>query len=313
MLVSTCGTIKSPKWHTVHWINPSHKHQWQAFTDTFCSAIKESQKSKTRLRIQLRGDGSWNKTAAQHIDRVKQCAAPNVTLEKWLATRNRDPSRAAPSKKEILRLALTIAKSLLYLFGSPLLQGPWRSETIYVVETTDSPSDVGLRVKPYIPAQLTTSLELEEFEQTEKGKSSILHLGLLLWELFFGKKVTVTEEDIEDDEDDETESLYNALNREQIGSETSVFVDPSCLAIIGNCLDLYGEAKTINPAFLTKMYWKVIKPLRTSLESYDLSWQVPVASVETEVTLPHSNHVPSSFQPSSSKYSFIPRISLACI
>lgn len=192
-------------------------------------------------------------------------------------------------KKDILRLALTIARSLLYLLGSPLLQDPWKTETIYVAETTD-----GSRIKPYISGQLTGCLR-EESRQSERAKSSILHLGLLLWELFFGEKVTVTEEDKEDDEeDDETDSLFNALNREQISSQESSFVDPLCLGIIGNCLILYGQTRVIDAAFRTNLYWDIVKPLIMSLESYNPSRRKPAATVEREAAPPPSHHIPSN-------------------
>jgi hypothetical protein len=193
-------------------------------------------------------------------------------------------------KKDILRLALTIARSLLYLLGSPLLQDPWKTETIYVAETTD-----GSRIKPYISGQLTGCLGEEESRQSKRAKSSILHLGLLLWELFFGKKVTVTEEDKEDDEeDDETDTLFNALNREQISSQESSFVDPLCLDIIGNCLILYGQARVIDAAFRTNLYWDIVKPLIMSLENYSLSRRKSAATVEREAAPPPSHHIPSN-------------------
>lgn len=293
MFVSVCGGIRSAKWHIVHWTNPSDQNPRQTSTNTFCSVLKESRKCKTRLRIQLHRDGSWNDAAAGTADLIKaHAAAPTKTLKKWLDEKGRETTQEAPSKlmkKDILRLALTIARSLLYLLGSPLLQDPWKTETIYVAETTD-----GSRIKPYISGQLTGCLR-EESRQSERAKSSILHLGLLLWELFFGEKVTVTEEDKEDDEeDDETDSLFNALNREQISSQESSFVDPLCLDIIGNCLILYGQARVIDAAFRTNLYWDIVKPLIMSLENYNPSRRKPAATVEREAAPPPSHHIPSN-------------------
>ncbi|OCK94770.1 uncharacterized protein K441DRAFT_696305 [Cenococcum geophilum 1.58] len=304
MLVSVCGikstkSTESTKWHIVHWANPSDQNPRQTPTNTFCSVLKASCKVRTRLRIQLQYDGSWNDAAAG-TDRIKTRAEPpKLTLENWLdAKKDRETTQAAPSKlmkKDILRLALTIARSLLYLLGSPLLQDPWKTGNIYVAETTDGSPDKGLRIKPYISGQLTGCLGEEESRQSGRAKSSILHLGLLLWELFFGEKVTVTEEDEEDyGDDNETDSLFNALNREQIDSRDSSFVDPLCLDIIGNCLNLYGQAKVIDAAFRTNLYWDIVKPLIISLENYNPSRRKPAATVEREVESPPSHHIPSN-------------------
>ena len=298
MLISVCG-FNSTKWHIVHWANPSDQNPRQTSTNTFCSVLKESFRGRTRLRVQLQRDGSWNDAAAG-TDRIRTHAEPPMlTLEKWLdAKKDRETTQAAPSKlmkKDILRLALTIARSLLYLLGSPLLQDPWKTGNIYVTETTDGSPDRGLRIKPYISGQLTGCLREEESRQSERAKSSILHLGLLLWELFFGEKVTVTKEDDEGDEDDNgTGSLFNALNREQIDSRDSSFVDPLCLDIIGNCLNLYGQAKVIDAAFRTNLYWDIVKPLIISLENYNPLRRKPAATVEREVEPPPSYHIPSN-------------------
>jgi hypothetical protein len=292
MLVSVCGGNKSPKWRIVHWTNANHQNPRQTSTNTFCSVLKEPGKHRTRLRIQLQRDGSWNDAGT--TDRIKTYATPpTLTLEKWLATKNdRETTQPAPSKwmkKDILRLALTIARSLLCLLGSPLLQTPWKTETIHV-ETTDGSLDRGLRIKPYISGPLTSCLGEDKSTQSERAKSSILHLGLLLWELFFGKKVTVTEDD---EDDDENGSLFNALNREQITLLESSFVDPLCLEIIGNCLNLHCQAKVIDAAFCTNLYWDIVQPLIMSLENYNPSRRKPVATVEREVA-PPPHHIPSN-------------------
>jgi len=303
MLVSVCGENKSEKWHIVHWANASDQNPRQTSTNTFCSVLKESHKRMTRLRVQLRRDASWNEACARITDRIKtHAAAPKLTLEKWLehAKKNGQKNPAAPrlTKKDILHLALTIARSLLYLLGSPLLQDPWKTDTIYLEQTTDGWLDKGFQIKPYTSVQLTGCLGEdylgEECKQSNGAKSSILHFGLLLTELFFSKKVTVTEEDIENDEDgDETDSLFNALNRDLISLRDFKFDDPYFLDIIDHCLNLYCQAEVINAAFRTNLYWRIVKPLMDSLENYNPS-RGPAATGKREGAPPPLHHIPNN-------------------
>lgn len=140
-----------------------------------------------------------------------------------------------------------------------------------------------------------TSCLGEESRQTGRAKSSILHLGLLLWELFFVYKVTVTKEDEEDNKDeDETDSLFNALNREQISSQDSLFFNPLCLEIISNCLTLYSQAKVIDAAFRTKLYWDIVNLLIKSLEIYNPSRRKLTTTEEREAAPPPLHHFPSN-------------------
>ena len=288
MLVSSCGGSKTMKWHIVHWINSSDQNSRQISTDTFCSALEESRKSKTRLRIQLQRDGSWNK-AAGTTSRIRGCAAPITSLEKWLGTRE-DQKKALVqqskfTKEDKLHFALMIARSLLFLFGSPLLQDPWTTKTIYVEETDDGSPDEGLRIKPYISGQLADCLE-EDSRQLERAKSFILHLGLLLWELFLGQKIEVTKEDKEGEEDNETDTLFNILNMKVIDSEIEHFHEPACPEIIGNCLTLYTKVKVIDAAFRTDLYWDIVNPLIKCLENYKPSSRDPMVAMKREATPP---------------------------
>ncbi|KAI1317243.1 hypothetical protein F5Y16DRAFT_153501 [Xylariaceae sp. FL0255] len=281
MLVSVCGETKS-KWHVVHWASPSSlgpPEPRQNPTGSICSVLKESRNGKARLRIQLQRDGCWNRSPPGSNDRIlKYAAAPKTTLDEWLCPKKDGETTSIASspltRKNKLRLALKIARSMLCFLGSPLLQGPWKSKNILVAEIADESSDEGLRIKPYIFGVLTGCLE-EESKQSGKAKSSILHLGLLLWELFVEEKVTITEEDKEEDEDEgededemETNSLFNALNRKEITSRESSFIDRFCLDLIANCLNLYGQASVIDVVFRTKLYWGIVKPLATSFEDY---------------------------------------------
>ncbi|RYP46073.1 hypothetical protein DL768_007665 [Monosporascus sp. mg162] len=282
MLVSVCGETKS-KWHIVHWANPSSPSPpdpQQNPTGSICSVLKESRNGKARLRIQLQRDGCWNSRPPGPNDRImKYAVAPKKTLDEWLCPKKDGEATPIASsrltRKNKLRLALKIASSLLCFLGSPLLQCPWKSQSILVAEVAHESSDEGLKIKPYISGVLTGCLDEEESKQSRRAKSSILHLGLLLWELFIEEKVTITEEDKEEDEDededegeDETNSLFNALNRKEICSRESSFIDTFCLDLIANCLNLYGQASVIDAAFRAKVYWGIVKPLITSFEDY---------------------------------------------
>ncbi|KAI9684271.1 MAG: hypothetical protein M1822_005744 [Bathelium mastoideum] len=295
MLISVCGGRGPTKWHFVHWTNSSNKNLQQTPTNTFCSALQEARKCRARLRIQIHGDGSWSKIPGRTRDLDNGAAAPRKTLQNWLDDeRRRETTQEAPfkmMKKDMLRLALTIARSSLYLLGSPLLQDPWKTESIYITETGDES-----RIKPYISGQLTGCLGEEQFEQSQRAKSSILHLGLLLWELFFGKKVEVTEEDIEDEDDDGTDSLFNALHRDWLSLEKSVWlcINPWCLKIIGKCLTLYGEARIIDAGFRTNLYCDIIKPLIMYLEHYSPPKTKPIATVKRQVVMPPWDNMPSN-------------------
>ncbi|KAL7948569.1 hypothetical protein V8C42DRAFT_314863 [Trichoderma barbatum] len=297
MLVSVCGETKS-KWHFVHWANsslPSPPDPQQNYTGSICSVLKNSRSGKARLRIQMQQDGCWNSCAPGPNDRVmRHAVAPKKTLDEWLCLKKDGEATPIASskltKKGRLRLALKIAKSLLCFLGSPFLQGPWKSQSILVAEIAEESSDPGFDIKPYIFGVLTGCLDEEKSKKFVRAKSSILHLGLLLWELFVGEKVKITEEDKEEDEDedegededeDETNSLFNALNRRETSSRQSSFIDTFCLDLIANCLNLYGQASVIDAAFRAKLYWDIVKPLMTSFEDYMPSKKRPATAMES--------------------------------
>ena len=308
MLVSVCGETRA-KWHIVHWTNPSLTgplDPQENPTGSICSVLKASRTVKTRLRIQLERNGCWKCWSPGPSDRImKYAVAPKKTLDEWLFLRK--DGEAAPIKsskltrRNKLRLALKIAKSLLCLLGSPLLQGPWKSQAILIAEIADESLDPGLQIKPYIFGELTRCLDKKESERSEEAQSSILHLGLLLWELFLEEKVTITDEDREEDEDkeededeDDTNSLFNALNRKEISSRESSFIDTFCLDLIANCLNLYGQASVIDAAFRAKLYWDVVKPLLKSVEDYTPSRKKPNTAMEIRTALPSLQSISSS-------------------
>ena len=127
-----------------------------------------------------------------------------------------------------------------------------------------------MQTKPFIAAKLSSDV-FEVEPQPFHARSFILDLGVLLWELFFGRKITITDEDKEmgdeEEEEDEYLSLFNALNREECDSREWC-VDAPSLDIIANCLNLYGQFEDVDDAsFRTEMYWNVVNPL-DCLESY---------------------------------------------
>lgn len=288
MLISICGVNKT-KYHNVHWvscISPGTLELQQGPPDTICSALKESSAALTRLRIHLQKDGCWNSWRPGPQDRVRKCVAPKKTLDEWLCpTREGQVATVGSSKltkKNKLRLALKIAKSLLCFLGSPLLQGPWKSESILVSETADGWPHEDLNIKPYIFGRLTGCLDqdISEASECRRTKSSILDLALLLWEVFVGEKVTIADEDRDEDED-EADSLFDALNLREIKSRESSFIDIFCLDLIANCLNLYGQARKIDAAFRAKLYWDIVKPLIKSCEDYLPSKKKTVKSAES--------------------------------
>lgn len=275
MLISVCGVDRT-RYHNVHWvssISPTRAELQQGPPDSICTVLKESSDALTKLRIHLQRDGCWNSWRPGPQDRVRKCVAPKKTLDEWLCpTIDGEAATVGSSKltkKNKLRLALKIAKSLLCFLGSPLLQGPWKSQTILVSEIAGGLPHEDLNIKPYIFGRLTGCLEQDNSEASEcmRTKSSILDLALLLWEVFVGEKVTIADEDRDEDEE-EVDSLFDALNIREIKSRESSFIDIFCLDIIANCLNLYGQARKIDAAFRAKLYWDIVKPLIKSCEDY---------------------------------------------
>lgn len=289
MLVSVCGKKVINKWHIVHWTNidplksPDLQHNHM---ESFCSLLKNSSRNKLKLRMQLQRDGCWNSPNSGRYDRITHVIVPEISLSDWLCPRKEGESSPMQpfniTRKEKLRLALNLARSLLCLLGSPLIKIPWKSQSILVAETVDKSTD-GLNIKPYILGELRGCLHEEDSKQFAEAQSAIIHLGLLFWEIFIGEKITVTEEDIETDEDeneDENQSLFNALSREEAFSRETSFIEKPCLDLIANCLILYSQASVIDAAFRTKLYWSIVEPLITSFEGVPFSNKTPETGVK---------------------------------
>jgi hypothetical protein len=276
MLVSMCGgTTKLSRWHLVHWAKEIEQLPRIRDNKTFCSTLRDSRKIKTRLRISLKADGSWE--SIKSTERIQEAAAPKLTLDDCLTGKDSQVSSSALAQltlKDILRLSLKISRSLLYLLGTPLSRNTWTTETIYMTQIAQELSELESRFEPYICANMSDFITEHDFEDSLGIKAALVHLALLLWELFFGRRVDVREEDMEEDEDSEDESdivsKFNALNREQILSKHR-FLQPQLVAIVGKCLDLYCQADSVDLAFRTDFYWGVVRPLSKYLEAYSFS------------------------------------------
>lgn len=277
MIMSLCEAKgASEKWHQVYLTSkiPSNMREIPQ-PESICSALRDARKFRKLLRIYLQTDGSWKCAVSSASDLMKQYVQPpDLTLEAQLNARRL-------LKKDKLNLAVAIARSLFHLLGSPFLQGLWNAENIYVTQTANEVVDT----KPYIARQLTHRPPNDGPEYSSHGNRVILDLGLLLWQLLFGRKVTVGPEDREDeDEDDLSLSRFNALNREHDNYQ-EFFVEKPCLDIIENCLNLYSLYQLDHQAFQEKIYWDVVTPLRNYLEFF----------YQFKKPLPDSNQVGTTF------------------
>lgn len=269
MLISLCGS--NEKWHVVHWASaslPSLSEAQHTPTGPICSVLNDAYTRKAPLRIQLLGGDYWNIVPRQGNERVRGVVAPKNTLEEWLYIEEggelckEDLFKFPHTKKDRVRLALNFSRSLFCLLGSPLLQGPWKSRSIRVAETTGDPSVSGLNIKPYV--ELIGDLA-EDDEKIERAKSSILHLGVLFWELFIGRKLTILDADRENDDSDDEGTLSNALVRSVEYARNKIMVSDTYFELILNCESLHLDAKAVDQS-RGKFHRYIIKPLGEALE-----------------------------------------------
>ncbi|RKK64379.1 hypothetical protein BFJ69_g16745 [Fusarium oxysporum] len=258
MIMSLCEAKgASEKWHQVYLTSkiPSNMREVPQ-PESICSALRDTRKCKKLLCIYLQTDGSWKCALSSAADRMKRCVEPpDLTLEAQLNARRL-------LKKDKLNLAVAIARSLFHLLGSPLLQGRWNAENIYVTQTANEVVDT----KAYIARQLPHNPLSNGPNDSSNRNRVVLDLGLLLWQLLFGRKVIIEPEDREDeDEDDLDQSFFNALNREHSDSQ-ELFVEKPCRDIIENCLNLYSPYQLDHQTFQEKIYWNVVTPLKNYLE-----------------------------------------------
>ena len=287
MIMSLCsnngGNGASKKWHQVYWTSKIPLNASLAprsSIESIFSAVRSARQFKKLLHVYLKKDGSWDCAAASPADRMKGTVRPpDLTLDKLLSASQDDSEMKLP-KKEKLKLAMAIARSLLYLSGSPLLQGQWSAENIHVTQTAAEGVGSGLRTKPYIVRELRNEPLNDTSGVSSNTNRYFLDLGALLWHLLFGKKVDINEDDREEDEDedDPSLSLFNALNREHCAFQ-EMFFDKPCLDIIANCLNLYSSYQLDDQTFREKIYWNIVMPLKSCLETMDSSKKPPVPPV----------------------------------
>jgi hypothetical protein len=304
MTMSLCE-VKGIQWHQVYLASkiPSNVgvvHQ----CESICSELRAAKQSEEALRIYLETDGSLKCAAPPAAVRIVSCYQyPRRTLEKLLNARQHHSGRKL-LKKDKLNIAVAIAQSSLHLSGSPLMQSRWNAENIYITHTADKVFHSWLHTKLYIARQLSHEFPNEEPDDLSNGTRVVLDLGLLLWQLLFGRKVTIQPEDREDEDDDDPNlTLFNALNREYDDCLES-FVEKPCLDIIENCLNLYSSYQLDQQTFQEKIYWNIVTPLQNYLE-FSYQFKKPPQDLKRVRTAPFpicAASVKSATKPSKGLY-----------
>ncbi|PKY09243.1 purine and uridine phosphorylase [Aspergillus campestris IBT 28561] len=267
MLMSLCGPNGTRNCHGVSWRGRSHNRPSVGNNSPrhgICSTLKRYCKFKKRLLIEISQDGSWS-NAESSSGRVKDDAtAPTLKLAELLHVRKGTTmSSARLLRKDRLHLAKCITKSSLYLLGGPLSPEAWRMEEIYVTQDHDSQT---CSYKPYILQKFTDQM----LREPKRGSESLLYLGVLLWELLFGRRVTIMPDDEEYDDEYQDISLFNALSREE-SELRETCVEKPFLDIIANCLNIYPEVELDDQELRNKVYWEVLNPLLSYVEAYQSS------------------------------------------
>ncbi|OTB13975.1 hypothetical protein K445DRAFT_24122 [Daldinia sp. EC12] len=141
MLISICDETMQPnsKWHSVQWSSLNLAKPLAACEnslDSICTELKKWRKKKKPLQIQLQPGGRWDVDPESfHQPRI-HAPVPEKTLEQLLCLKgDGETSRKGCCNltvKDKIHLALNVARSLLYLLGSPLLQTPWKSHSILI-------------------------------------------------------------------------------------------------------------------------------------------------------------------------------------
>jgi hypothetical protein len=275
-LTADCG-IKSPvTWCIIQWIRsnargsvdiplpkPSHR---------ICGRLKIPRRKMIRIEIKTEGI----KPELVNINSRTKAREPSLRLSTLLrAVQGSTDTEALALAKQLqkgksLRISLgfRIARSMLYLIGSALIQSHWRADDLLISPNMDMADDTASNIQVYVDD--VSKLKTDAAQLT---KHFVLECGVLLWELFFLEVVEVLEEDREYNEDEqinEEESLYNALLR-TYDHGTGQFLQLACLEIINNCLSAYvdleeGIAETDIRA---KIYDKIVKPLQEFTATYN--------------------------------------------
>ncbi|KAF6822502.1 hypothetical protein CMUS01_11058 [Colletotrichum musicola] len=183
-------------------------------------------------------------------------------------------------------------------FDEPVIEMTMSLYSIYVTQTANGSLREGVRTNTYILGNLQAIVGEDDSKISSFEKSLILDFGVLLWELFFEETVTPESED--EESDDEEATLLNALNRKQMTSARKLFLKPTCLDVIGNCLELYGQGTADISDLQREIYWQVVKPLKSYLSSYNnIDTSEPNAAPRSPRTspVPLAPVPPASLQP----------------
>ncbi|KAH7009795.1 peptidase S8/S53 domain-containing protein [Ilyonectria destructans] len=181
-------------------------------------------------------------------------------------------------------LSVKIVQSLLCLIGTPFLQTPWTSEEMLVPRPGESAFGGQRLNKVYVRKEMQNASP-DILAVGANTKSIILHLGVLLWELIFRKKVEITDDDVESDDEGGTislhdVSLHNALGREYNDRNyDAASDDPAFLEIIDKCLDAFSDEELDNEKLRSTVYFTIFKPLQHYLQSHQK--RIPSATLAT--------------------------------
>ncbi|KAF5257315.1 hypothetical protein FOXYS1_12167 [Fusarium oxysporum] len=248
------------KWRAVQWTS-TNSHDASATTNqtlrtAICEEIRRRHRPKSILHIGVCQDGSWRTHNIPSNISATHAKPPETNLAELIFPERAQEKVNKLEKSDRLSLATRLGGSLLCLLGSPLLQNNWNSETMRC-----SGGDI------FVSGHFHQDVSRDPTTVAD-NKSFILHLGVLLWELFFQQKVNITEEDEEDEEDDDDDvPLFNALSREEAAWRDK-FVDAACLDIITNCLEAWCEDEADEEKLRASIHGKVFRPLREYWASY---------------------------------------------
>lgn len=262
-----CSGRKEREWRTVRWTSGTGQSVDNKFArtapSTICALVA---KSKTCLRIAVHPDGSWNTLPRKQIDRIPgHPTPPSMALQDLLNTNPGRPLR--------MNLSVKIVRSLLCLIGTPFLQTPWTSEEMLVPRPGESAFG-GQRLNTVYVRKEMQNASPDILVAGANTKSIILHLGVLLWELIFRRKVEITDDDVESDDEDGTVSLHdislhNALGREYNDRNyDAASDDPAFLEIIDKCLDAFADDELDSEKLRSTVYFTIFKPLQHYLQSH---------------------------------------------
>lgn len=178
----------------------------------------------------------------------------------------RRPRILTKSEKQVL--GLLIATSLLYLYGSSMIQNIWSAENIYVQNSISRPKNS--IPEAYISFCLNPDpAKKSSISENSGGDPSVLALTAILLELELEEEVTIGADD--KDEWSENPSLFVALCR--LHDDLDDEFDLEFHDIIEACLQLYvrsseTELEDYSRIMRNGLLKTVITPLKTRNERY---------------------------------------------